>query len=244
MSPVQTKCGANASKVVENLLKVIHVLEGPQQCLWAAINRDRRLTVWKLEADLGSPKTTVSEILTQDFGMKHVMTKFIPWILLPEQKQHHAVLASDLIQTTTNEPHFLRKVITRDESWVCAMIRKGRPSRPSGSRPVLQAWRRYNKVAARSRPCSLCFSDWEGVVYHKCASPGQKVNKKFYPNVLRWLRHAAMGSWWLAALSQQRACSCVTPCAELFWQNIKSPRWLSPPTAQIWHPVSSCFSQN
>ena len=24
----------------------------------------------------------------------------------------------------------------------------------------------------------------------------------------------------------------------VFWQNIKSPRWLSPTTAQIWHPVT------
>ena len=30
----------------------------------------------------------------------------------------------------------------------------------------------------------------------------------------------------------------------VFWWNIKSPRWLSPLTAQIWHPVTSGFSQN
>ena len=30
----------------------------------------------------------------------------------------------------------------------------------------------------------------------------------------------------------------------VFWWNIKSPRWLSPATAQIWCPVSSGFSQN
>ena len=30
----------------------------------------------------------------------------------------------------------------------------------------------------------------------------------------------------------------------VLWQNIKSPRWLSPTTAQIWHPATSGFSQN
>ena len=54
----------------------------------------------------------------QDLGMKHVMTKFTPQLLLPEQKEHHAAVANDLIQTTTKEPDFLEKVITRDESWV------------------------------------------------------------------------------------------------------------------------------
>ena len=30
----------------------------------------------------------------------------------------------------------------------------------------------------------------------------------------------------------------------VYWQNIKSPRWLRLPIAQIWHSVSSGFSQN
>ena len=30
----------------------------------------------------------------------------------------------------------------------------------------------------------------------------------------------------------------------IFLQNMKSPRWLSPPVAQIWHPATSGFSQN
>ena len=29
-----------------------------------------------------------------------------------------------------------------------------------------------------------------------------------------------------------------------FWWNIKSARWLNPPTAQIWHPATSGFSEN
>ena len=50
--------------------------------------------------------------------MKCVVAKFIPWLLLPEQKEHCAAAANDLIQTATNEPDFLKKVITRDELWV------------------------------------------------------------------------------------------------------------------------------
>ena len=48
--------------------------------VWATINKDWRLTVRELEADLGIPKTTVSEILMQDLGMKHVRAKFVPWL--------------------------------------------------------------------------------------------------------------------------------------------------------------------
>ena len=85
----------------------------------AAIQKDQWLTKQELEADLGIPKTTVFEILTQDLGMKHVVAKFVPQLLLPEQKEYRAAVANDLIQTATTEPDFLKKVITGDESWVC-----------------------------------------------------------------------------------------------------------------------------
>ena len=66
----------------------------------------------ELEADPGIPKTTVSEILTQDLGMKCIVAKFVMWLLLPEQKEHHAAVANDLIQTAA------KKAMTGGESWV------------------------------------------------------------------------------------------------------------------------------
>ena len=54
----------------------------------------------------------MSEIYTQDLGMKHVVAKFVLQLQLPEQKEHCAAVAQELIQTTNNEPDFLKKVIT------------------------------------------------------------------------------------------------------------------------------------
>ena len=51
----------------------------------------------------------------------------------------------------------------------------------------------------------------------------------------------ATGDWQLH--HDNASNSCITSCA-VFWWNIKSPRWLSPTTAQVWHPVTSGFSQN
>ena len=69
------------------------------ECVWPAINKDQQLTVREIEADLGILKTTVSEILIQDLSMKHIMANFVQWLLLPEQKEHHAAVANDLIET-------------------------------------------------------------------------------------------------------------------------------------------------
>ena len=54
-----TFCKAFSKRTAENVERV-----------WAAINKDQQLTVRELEADLGIPKTTVSEISTQGLGMK------------------------------------------------------------------------------------------------------------------------------------------------------------------------------
>ena len=80
-------------------------------------NQQRLVTDRGLEADLGIPKTTVSEILMQDLGMKHV-GKIHFAASATRAEEYPAVVANDLIQTATNEPHFLKKVITRDELWV------------------------------------------------------------------------------------------------------------------------------
>ena len=127
------------------------------QCVRAAVNKDWQLTVWELEADLGIPKTTVSENLMQDFGMKHIMAKFVLWPLLPEQKEHRAVVANDLIQTATNEPDFLRKVVTGDKSWVYGhdLEMKAQSSQwksPGSPRPK-KVWQSHSQI----KPCCLCF---------------------------------------------------------------------------------------
>ena len=79
----------------------------------SAINKDQQLTVQALEANRGIPKTTVSEVLTQDLGIKCVMAKFVPWLLLPEQNKHCVAVANDLIHTSTNQLDSLN-IITRD----------------------------------------------------------------------------------------------------------------------------------
>ena len=52
----------------------------------------------------------------------------------------------------------------------------------------------------------------------------------------------AMGSQWVAAAPQQRAHLHITSSVD-FWQNAKSPRWLSPLTAQIWWHALLDFPQ-
>ena len=53
----------------------------------------------------------------------------------------------------------------------------------------------------------------------------------------------AMGNWWWAASSWQRARSCIMTCAELFDERANHPGD-SAPYSQIWCPATFAFSQN
>ena len=112
------------------------------------------------------PKTTVSRILTQDLGLKHVVAKFATHLLLPEQKEHHAAVANNLIQTTTNEPDFLKKVVTGDESWVCSYDLETNAQlsqwKSPGSPCPKKAWPSCSKI----KTMLTVFFDWKGVVHH------------------------------------------------------------------------------
>ena len=106
-------------------------------------------------------------ILAHDFGMKCVVAKFVQQLLLPEQKEHHAAVANDLIQTITNEPDFLKNVTTRDESWVygCDLEMKVQSSQwESTGSPHLK---RVQPSLSKIKSMLTVFFDGEGVVHHK-----------------------------------------------------------------------------
>ena len=85
----------------------------------AATNENWRLTVRELEEDLGNPQPIVSQILTEALGKKRVAAKLFPQLQSRELKEFRAAVAQDLLGTAANnDPDFLKKVITGDESWV------------------------------------------------------------------------------------------------------------------------------
>ena len=144
----------------------------------------------ELEADLGIPKTTMSQILMQDLGIKCVMAKFVPRLLLIEQKEHHATVGNDLIQTATNEPDSLKKVINRDESWVHGYDLETKAQSSQWKLPDSPHPKKAGQSHSKIKTTLTMFFDWEGVGHHKYAPPGQIINKEYYLNVLHWLRDA------------------------------------------------------
>jgi hypothetical protein len=61
---------------------------------------------------------TVQTILTCDLNMCRVAANFVPSILTPEQKEHHVAICQELRQRAVDDPSFMLRVVTGDESWV------------------------------------------------------------------------------------------------------------------------------
>ena len=124
--------------------------------------------------------------------MKHVMAKFVPQLLLPKQGKPHAALANDLIQTATNEPDFLKKVITGGESWVYGYDPEMKARSSQWKQPGSPCPKNVQQSHSKNKSMLIVFFDWKSVVHHKYTPPGHTINKEYYLNVIRWLRNAQM----------------------------------------------------
>ena len=104
-------------------------------------------------------------------------------------------------------------------------------------------WGWWTLLSEHVHCVAVTFKMTEQVEQQICIQFYVKLEHSSSETIWMTQKAAAVGNWWLAASPRQRACSCITSCA-VFWWNIKSPRWLSPPTAQIWCPATSGFSRN
>lgn len=82
------------------------------------IVEDRRLTVREIANDIGISEGSAHTILTEDLSMRRVAAKFVPKLLSCEQKEFRLDVAQDMLECVSDDPDFLKTVITGDETWV------------------------------------------------------------------------------------------------------------------------------
>jgi len=82
------------------------------------VHEDRRRTIKDIAANVNVSYGTVQTILTCDFNMHRVAAKVVHRLLTSEQKEHRHAICQELRQRALDEPSFMSRVITGDESWV------------------------------------------------------------------------------------------------------------------------------
>jgi len=76
------------------------------------------LAIHNIAEKLGIGRGTCQQVLTEELGMHHVTTNFVPRILTADHKQQHVNICTEICQLASNDETFLSRVITGDESWV------------------------------------------------------------------------------------------------------------------------------
>ena len=144
----------------------------------------------ELSEDLDISIGSCHSILTHDLGMRRVAAKFVPRLLTDDQKQCRLSASADLLQCGEEDPGFLAKIITGDETWVYGYdpetkVQSSVWKTPSSPRP-----KKIRQSRSKVKVMLTVFFDIEGVVHFEYAPEGQTVNKEYYLDVLRRLCNA------------------------------------------------------
>jgi hypothetical protein len=96
----------STSKAIENVEKIREI-----------IHEDRRRTIHELTATVGI-SFGVCQILTENLNMRRIAAKFVPWLLTNDQKQRRINVCLQLWEKANEDPTFISRIITGDESWI------------------------------------------------------------------------------------------------------------------------------
>jgi len=152
------------------------------------LRTDRRLTIREVAEDDGTAFGTCQKILTEDLQMRRMSVKFVPCLLMAEQKDERVSICTDLREWAQNDPNFMSSVITGDESWVYGYDPETKQMSSQWKTASSPRLKKERQVKSNVKTMLIAFFDIVGLVHHEYVPRGQTVNKEFYKTVLQCLR--------------------------------------------------------
>jgi len=119
--------------------------------------------------------------------MKLVRAKFVPHLLTDDQREQRQTIARDLFERSCEDVHFLKNIVTGDESWVYGYDPETKQQSSQWKGPTSPRPKKGRQVQSKTTAILLAFFDFEGIVHYEYAPDGQTINKELYVEVLRRL---------------------------------------------------------
>ncbi|GFV68020.1 protein GVQW3 [Trichonephila clavipes] len=154
------------------------------------VHSDRCLTVRKIAQECHISVGSCDEILRKDLNMRRVSAKFVPRLLTENQQFQRLATSSDLFQRESDDPEFMKLIITGDESWVYGYDPETKQQSSQWKTPGSPRPKKARQVRSKIKVMLIVFFDADGIVHHEYAPQGQTVNKEFYLDVMRRLQEA------------------------------------------------------
>ena len=110
--------------------------------------KDRRLTLWKIVEKVGISKESVHSILTKDLCMRRVLAKFIPELLMEQQKELRVEIAQIMLDCANNDLEFTKTILTGDETWAYGYYPETKFQSSQWKHPESPKPKKHDKFAA------------------------------------------------------------------------------------------------
>jgi len=84
----------------------------------AVVRRNLRLTVREVADEVGNSIESFHQIFTEKRQICRVRAKFVPRLLMDDQKENRAEISQELLANANGNENFLKNIITGNETWV------------------------------------------------------------------------------------------------------------------------------
>ena len=122
--------------------------------------------------------------------MKRVCTKFVPRLLIDDQREQCQTIARDLFERSCEDVQFLKNIVTGDKSWVYGYYPETKQLSTQWKGPTSPRPKKGRQVWSKTKVMLLAFFYSVGIVHHEYTSDGQTINKGFYMEVLQCLHES------------------------------------------------------
>ena len=153
-----------------------------------AISADLRRTIDEISEITCLSWSSCQLMLAEDFNMKRVSAKFVPRLLIEDQKNNRLRLCYDLREQGGNDPQILSKVVTGDETWCYGYNPEAKQVSSQWKTPNSPKPKKARQVRSNVNIMLNRLFDANGIVHKEFVPPVQTVNQLFYLKVLKRLR--------------------------------------------------------
>jgi len=154
------------------------------------IIKDRRISVREIAEKVGMSFGTCQKILVDDLGLSRKSSKFVPKILSADQKSERVSACTDLLEAADNDPNFLKKVVTGDETWVYQYDPETKRQSSQWLEKNVPRPKKARMSKSKTKLLMVSFFDHKGLIHIEFLPNGQTVNQHVYLNILRRLRES------------------------------------------------------
>ena len=148
------------------------------------INEDRRRAVREIGAKLTLGKSTAHRVLRADLGMIKVSARWVPSMLKDEEKQKRVLCSTEFLRRYDREgERFLRRIKTRDETWMFLYEPKSKREAMVWTRSTSPPPKKARTSKSAKKYMFIFFMDMDGMLLQHVVPSNRTVNAAYYQKV-------------------------------------------------------------